>query len=155
MKKRKGPSEGCLLLRATTSNGFPSRPNPLFPGRNDAKMLPIRQKPRSTGREAIETSSSKSLWQRLCHITRILAPPCQGGAKKSHSGESKDLPANKKAGRGIPRSAFLKCVILYYSTTGPAATRALPASLVSYFLKFLTKRPARSLAFSSQTDASA
>ena len=61
----------------------------------------------------------------------------------------------KKAGRGIPRSAFLKCAIMYYSMTGPAATRALPASLVSYFLKFLMKRPARSLAFSSQTDASA
>ena len=61
----------------------------------------------------------------------------------------------KKADREIPRSAFLKCVILYYSTTGPAATRALPASLVSYFLKFLMKRPARSLAFSSQIDASA
>lgn len=34
---------------------------------------------------------------------------------------------------------------------GPAATRALPASLPSYFLKFLMKRPARSLAFSSHS----
>ena len=32
---------------------------------------------------------------------------------------------------------------------GPAATSALPASLPSYFLKFLMKRAARSLAFSS------
>lgn len=30
---------------------------------------------------------------------------------------------------------------------GPAATRALPASLFSYFLKFLIKREARSSAF--------
>ena len=34
---------------------------------------------------------------------------------------------------------------------GPAATRALPASLPSYFLKFLMKRAARSLAFSSHS----
>ena len=32
---------------------------------------------------------------------------------------------------------------------GPAATRALPASLVVYLAKFLMKRPAKSLAFSS------
>ena len=186
--------------------------------------------------------SSKSLWQPMCHITRISIPPCQGGeslsalyavrpakvnwrkppqhfaasenkstllqeVEKRHehrvhitkkccaeldvaarlrlnycnyhfrpaksvsrwtkrcrdacrpappfSPDETSSGSTKKAGRGIPRSAFLKCVILYYSTTGPAATRALPASLFSYFLKFLTKRPARSLAFSSQTDASA
>ena len=38
---------------------------------------------------------------------------------------------------------------------GPAATRALPASLPVYFTKFFTKRPARSLAFSSHWAASA
>ena len=38
---------------------------------------------------------------------------------------------------------------------GPAETRALPCSLPSYFLKFLMKRPARSLAFSSHWEASA
>ena len=36
---------------------------------------------------------------------------------------------------------------------GPAATSALPASLPSYFLKFLMKRAARSLAFSSHSAA--
>lgn len=34
---------------------------------------------------------------------------------------------------------------------GPAATRALPASLPSYFLKFLMNIPARFLAFSSHS----
>ncbi len=38
---------------------------------------------------------------------------------------------------------------------GPAATNALPASLVVYFAKFLMKRAAKSLAFSSHTEASA
>ena len=38
---------------------------------------------------------------------------------------------------------------------GPAATKALPASLPSYLAKFLMKRPAKSLAFSSHCAASA
>ena len=38
---------------------------------------------------------------------------------------------------------------------GPAATRALPSSLPVYLAKFLMKRADRSLAFSSQTEASA
>ncbi len=53
------------------------RANPPFGGRNVVEMLPIRPKPRYTGREAIETSSSKSLWQPMCHRTRMLIPPCQ------------------------------------------------------------------------------
>ena len=42
----------------------------------------------------------------------------------------------------------------YYSF-GPAATSALPASLPSYFLKFLMKRAARSSAFLFHSAASA
>ena len=38
---------------------------------------------------------------------------------------------------------------------GPASTRALPSSLPVYLVKFLMKRAARSLAFSSQMAASA
>ena len=38
---------------------------------------------------------------------------------------------------------------------GPAATRALPASLPVYFTKFLVKRAARSFAFTSHSAASA
>ncbi len=38
---------------------------------------------------------------------------------------------------------------------GPAATKALPASFPSYFLKFLMKRPARSSAFLFHSAASA
>ena len=38
---------------------------------------------------------------------------------------------------------------------GPAATRALPASLPSYFLKFLMKRAAKSSAFLFHSAASA
>ena len=45
--------------------------------------------------------------------------------------------------------------VLAQSSFGPAATRALPASLVSYLAKFLMKRPARSFAFSSHTAGSA
>ena len=41
------------------------------------------------------------------------------------------------------------------SHLGPAATRALPASLPSYLTKFFTKREARSLAFSSHWEGSA
>ena len=41
------------------------------------------------------------------------------------------------------------------STLGPAATRALPASLVVYLAKFLMKREARSRAFSSHSLGSA
>ena len=44
--------------------------------------------------------------------------------------------------------AILMLTIKSYSC-GPAATSALPASLVVYFAKFLMKRAARSLAFSS------
>ena len=45
------------------------------------------------------------------------------------------------------------CVSKLYSF-GPAATRALPASLFSYLWKLLMKRPARSFAFSSHTAGS-
>ena len=38
---------------------------------------------------------------------------------------------------------------------GPASTRALPASLPVYFLKFFSKREARSFAFASHSAASA
>ena len=44
--------------------------------------------------------------------------------------------------------AILMLTIKSYSC-GPAATSALPASLVVYFAKFLMKRAARSFAFSS------
>ena len=40
-------------------------------------------------------------------------------------------------------------VQFYSYNFGPAATSALPVSFVVYFSKFLMKRPARSLAFSS------
>ncbi len=42
-----------------------------------------------------------------------------------------------------------------FQICGPAATSAFPASLLSYFLKFFTKRLARSFAFSSHWEASA
>ena len=29
-----------------------------------------------------DNSSTNSLWQPMCHRTRISVPPCQGGAKK-------------------------------------------------------------------------
>ena len=68
-------------------------------------------------------------------------------------------PAGKQKGR-----APLREHVLFYRFSirrrsayswGPAETRALPCSLPSYFLKFLMKRLARSLAFSSHWEASA
>ena len=58
--------------------------------------------------------------------------------------------------RFSPRGFAFKAVFAagFYSW-GPAFTRALPASLPVYLSKFLTKREARSFAFSSQTPASA
>ena len=53
-----------------------------FTGWNGTLVSSIRQEPRSTGREDIKTSSSKSLWQPMCHRKRILASPCQGESKK-------------------------------------------------------------------------
>ena len=51
----------------------------------------------------------------------------------------------------VPQSSLL----CDYSALGPAATRALPASLVAYLAKFLTKREARSLALVSHSEGSA
>ncbi len=70
-------------------------------------------------------------------------------------------PAMKRQGGLGAFQDRLVCAILNSQNShlsyswGPAATRALPASLLSYLTKFLMKRPARSLAFSSQTAGSA
>ena len=37
---------------------------------------------RSALRDEIPNASTNSLWQPMCHRTRISIPPCQGGAKK-------------------------------------------------------------------------
>ena len=56
--------------------------------------------------------------------------------------------------RQVPcRTVWLSALPTY--SWGPAATRALPSSLPVYLAKFLMKRADRSLAFSSQTPASA
>src|SRR5699024_4298159 len=52
------------------------------------------------------------------------------------------------------KSPALRRGNLFYSC-GPAATRALPSSLLSYFLKFLINLAARSFAFASHSEASA
>lgn len=49
----------------------------------------------------------------------------------------------------------LEAVYYFWGSWGPAATRALPAALFSYFLKFLMKREARSSALVYQVAASA
>ena len=54
----------------------------------------------------------------------------------------------------VQLSTFNFQLSTYYSF-GPAATSALPASLPSYFLKFLMKRAARSSAFLFHSAASA
>ena len=53
--------------------------------------------------------------------------------------------------RGILWDAPILFIGWFFYSFGPAATRALPASLPSYLAKFLMKRPARSLAFSSHS----
>ena len=60
---------------------LPVRPNPPFGGRNVVEMLPPAKTPfHRTGRHFC--SLSNSLWQPMCHRTRISIPPCQSGAKK-------------------------------------------------------------------------
>ncbi len=62
---------------------------------------------------------------------------------------------NKKTGLAKGRQArSSKLFVLIYSW-GPAETSALPASLPSYFAKFLMKRSARSFALVSHSEASA
>lgn len=59
----------------------------------------------------------------------------------------------KKGNRAATRFPFhLNC---YASVFGPAATKALPAALPSYFTKFLMKRSARSFAFLFHSSLSA
>ena len=67
-----------------------------------------------------------------------------------------NIHSNKKGGSCIGNHPSCLCGYVYeYQSLGPAATRALPASLPSYLAKFLMKRPARSRAFSSHWAASA
>ena len=71
-----------------------------------------------------------------------------------------DVPVYVSQGKlFIPVEIQIRTVAMDFCASsyswGPAATRALPASLLSYLTKFLMKRPARSLAFSSQTAGSA
>lgn len=60
----------------------------------------------------------------------------------------RSLKTKKK--NGDENRRFLCSNSLDYAS-GPAFTRALPASLPVYLTKFLTKRPARSFAFASQS----
>ena len=64
-------------------------------------------------------------------------------------------PAKIDARSARDRASRANCRIFGYSACGPAETSALPASLPSYFLKFFTKRAARSFAFASHSDGSA
>ena len=66
---------------------------------------------------------------------------------------------NQKGRAPLREHVLLLCTVQRVTRSdyswGPAETRALPCSLPSYFLKFLMKRLARSLAFSSHWEASA
>ena len=75
-------------------------------------------------------------------------------ARKIHQARvcPQGLPA--KIPRPYGRGIVCQVRLLNYSW-GPAATRALPSSLPVYLAKFLMKRSDRSLAFSSQMEASA
>jgi len=53
------------------------------------------------------------------------------------------------------RRSLRNALIFYSYNCGPAFTSALPASLPSYLAKFLMKRPAKSLALTSHSEASA
>ncbi len=60
----------------------------------------------------------------------------------------------KKKRRDCSRLLYLSyCLIAFDYNFGPAATRALPAALPVYFSKFLMKRPAKSFALVSHSDA--
>lgn len=60
----------------------------------------------------------------------------------------------QKRNRAFAQFLFF-CCTAYASVFGPAATSALPASLPSYFAKFLIKRSARSLALLVHSSPSA
>ena len=59
------------------------------------------------------------------------------------------MPFIRKKGARLSACAPIYTILDY--SCGPAATRALPASLPSYLAKFLMKREAKSLAFSSHS----
>lgn len=63
-------------------------------------------------------------------------------------------PGTKKTPVGVSGSLYIIMCQKTYSL-GPAGTRALPAALKVNFSKFLMKRAARSLAFSSHCAGSA
>ena len=74
---------------------------------------------------------------------------CRGFEGK-FSQETKRFPTCEDGEPYIERSILS---LLWNYSWGPAATRALPASLVVYLAKFLMKRAAKSLAFSSHSAA--
>lgn len=61
----------------------------------------------------------------------------------------------EKTPEDAPLGFSRETIYTAYQSCGPAATSALPASLPSYFLKFLMNLAARSFAFSSHSAASA
>ena len=63
--------------------------------------------------------------------------------------------AQKKKTQVISSLLIIQIILFLNYNCGPATTNALPASFPSYLAKFLIKRDAKSLAFSSHCAASA
>ena len=103
--------------------------------------------------------------KRFCANFHI---PCKKSPGSEEPGDSFQIVSSQYAERIIATSRARPMALFNHQTIrtnwlsalltyswGPAATRALPSSLPVYFSKFLMKRADRSLAFSSQMEASA
>ena len=129
------PAPGGRSVRAADCEPFAGKPNGLF------GSAPLR-----------ETSAAQFVRSCLAEFAaRRRTIRASSGLRSDCRKSLKGFSGSKK------QAALLRPVrkICNYSAFGPAATRALPASLPSYLTKFLTKREARSFAFSSHWEASA
>lgn len=108
-----------------------------------SKPAIAERRERNIAREQPRKNTAKCTPQQLNSWATIKAkPPC------SHKSAQKSSPQSWSELLRLCNNNVVVMLSVIYNF-GPAATRALPASLPSYFLKFLMKRPAKSLAFSS------
>ena len=121
----------------------------------DAAVLPVSVLRRTLGSPGRHSPLLPGVWG--VHSVKILLYWQNKAALHLQSGlaavwnKRQCVPSDEGAASAAPSSGFS---FFTYSALGPAATRALPASLAAYLEKFFTKREARSLALVSHSPAS-